>query len=1001
MNRGSVLALVIAWASILFGPNLAGRLQAQDLDQLEKQFGAAMEAGHHREAEQLARRALALSAKTRFPSALESDAALAVWNLNLGMALYTQNQYVEAEGHYKRAMAIWERYVGPEHHLVAQCLNNLAVLYFEQGRYAEAEPLYRRNLAIEEKALGPGHPDFATGLNNLALFYTAQARYADAEPLYRRALAIYERALGPEHRDVARSLNNLAKLKEEVGRYSEAEPLYKRALAIRERALGPGHQDVANSLNFLASMYEAQGRYKEAEPLLERALAINEKADGPDSMSAADCLNDLANLYFDLRLYGKAEPLVQRAIKSAEKTLGADHGALAIYLDTLGDIEYRQSRFADAAAHLNRALAIDKKAHGTETRLTAYGSWSLAQIEAKQGRVTQAKHWIDRAIAVAEKIGMSSGFRSTLHDFRASLGWQEGRRDEALTELRLAMKLADDQRGLISGGEVERAATFADYAGVYERMVQWQTELGDVGAALEAIERSRARSLLDEISLAGVDLQAGRPIAERQRLEREGAVLRERVVVLEKQLGPVESDPARKAEANRLGNELDEARRRLYEHARDARTSSPLYRDLLNHGAGPPGLDQIQRRLCGDGGVLLSYLFGHEGGYVIAVGPGRARVFALKLDDADAKALGSTPGPLTAERLQSVLIGPNGTGVVPRLADPNAASAAPSLAVLWRVLVPEAERGALVGGTTKRLTIVPDGPLAFLPFEALVVEEGKEPKYLLDAGPPVVYAPSATISLSLAERTGEPAVRDRDPVLALGDPAYSEAVAGSASDNARGLRGSRQRYVLAGGALPRLPFSGWEAEWVAKAFNDAGIKAGVFTGANATEAAVRYWTPGRKIIHLACHGLADQSLGNFYGSLALTPGPNADTNPADDGFLMLGEICELGLKGCELAILSACQTNFGPQQTGEGTWSLSRGFLVAGARRVVASNWLVDDEASASLISIACTLLAKAEKAGQPEDYAGSLREAKRWVRGHDKWRSPYFWAPLVLIGPP
>src|SRR5208337_5603498 len=106
---------------------------------------------------------------------------------------------------------------------------------------------------------------------------------------------------------------------------------------------------------------------------------------------------------------------------------------------------------------------------------------------------------------------------------------------------------------------------------------------------------------------------------------------------------------------------------------------------------------------------------------------------------------------------------------------------------------------------------------------------------------------------------------------------------------------------LAGGKLPRLPYSGREAQWVAKAFQDAGVKAGVFTGASATEAGVRYWAPGRKLVHLACHGLTDQSLGNFYGALALAPGPSAGADPADDGFLMLAEICALDLKGCELA----------------------------------------------------------------------------------------------------
>jgi len=276
-----------------------------------------------------------------------------------------------------------------------------------------------------------------------------------------------------------------------------------------------------------------------------------------------------------------------------------------------------------------------------------------------------------------------------------------------------------------------------------------------------------------------------------------------------------------------------------------------------------------------------------------------------------------------------------------------------------------------------------------------VVEGRKDPKYLLDVGPPVTYAQSATVLISLAERRGSAGSGDREPVLALGDPAYPGA------ELAGGALTARSRFSLAGGKLPRLPYSGLEAQWVAKAFQNAGVKAGVFTGASATEAGVRYWAPGRKLVHLACHGLTDQSLGNFYGALALAPGPSAGADPADDGFLMLAEICALDLKGCELAILSACQTNFGPQQKGEGTWSLSRGFLVGGARRVVASNWLVDDEAAASLVSIYCTLLAKAEKQGGPVEYARSLHEAKRWVRKQEKWKAPYYWASLVLVGPP
>src|SRR5262249_41875929 len=135
-----------------------------------------------------------------------------------------------------------------------------------------------------------------------------------------------------------------------------------------------------------------------------------------------------------------------------------------------------------------------------------------------------------------------------------------------------------------------------------------------------------------------------------------------------------------------------------------------------------------------------------------------------------------------------------------------------------------------------------------------------------------------------------------------------------------------------------------------------------------------------RVVHLACHGLTDQTHGNLFGALALTPG-NGAQNAADDGFLTLAEIYGLNMKGCELAILSACETNLGPQQQGEGVFALSRGFLVAGARRVVASNWIVDDKSSASLVSIFCSHLAKQLKGDQPLDHAAALHEAKRWVR--------------------
>ena len=87
---------------------------------------------------------------------------------------------------------------------------HLAQHYFDQRDYAAARPLYERALAIRERFLGPNHPSTALTLNNLALLLHKQKAYADARPLYERALEICKRVLGSNHPHTQTIQTNLA-----------------------------------------------------------------------------------------------------------------------------------------------------------------------------------------------------------------------------------------------------------------------------------------------------------------------------------------------------------------------------------------------------------------------------------------------------------------------------------------------------------------------------------------------------------------------------------------------------------------------------------------------------------------------------------------------------------------------------------------------------------------------------------------------------------------------
>jgi CHAT domain-containing protein len=286
------------------------------------------------------------------------------------------------------------------------------------------------------------------------------------------------------------------------------------------------------------------------------------------------------------------------------------------------------------------------------------------------------------------------------------------------------------------------------------------------------------------------------------------------------------------------------------------------------------------------------------------------------------------------------------------------------------------------------LLIVPDGPLHKLPLEALLTEAGAKPRYLLDELPPIVYAPSVGALLLLAER---PAPKPGPlSLLTVGDPAYpQETLETVAARTATGLVGLR-------GQLPRLPFTATESKRIRGFFEAERVTA--LEEGDARETPVVQAMSGKRVIHLATHGFADERFGNLFGALALTPPRKGETE--DDGFLSLHEIYRLPLQDCELAVLSACMTNVGPQRPLEAGVTLASGFLAAGARRVVASHWSVDDRSTAELMGSFFEGVTPASRKGERVPYAQALQQARRQVRNKPEWSAPYFWAPFVLLGP-
>jgi tetratricopeptide (TPR) repeat protein len=151
----------------------------------------------------------------------------------------------------------------PNECLVSTSLHNLAQFLHDTFRLSEAELLLRRAIAIDNVCLPPDHPHVAARLNNLALLLLETNALEEAEGLMYRSLAINLASPDLDPSLIANRLNNLADIFQRTNRLDEAEPLRLRALAL-EKAIDPHHPNVARCYNNLATLRLAQGHLAEA-----------------------------------------------------------------------------------------------------------------------------------------------------------------------------------------------------------------------------------------------------------------------------------------------------------------------------------------------------------------------------------------------------------------------------------------------------------------------------------------------------------------------------------------------------------------------------------------------------------------------------------------------------------------------------------------------------------------------------------------------------------------
>ncbi|KAJ5458800.1 hypothetical protein N7530_010744 [Penicillium desertorum] len=379
-------------------------------------------------AEQMYTRALA-----GYEKALGPDHTSTLRTANdLGNLYRDQGKLDQAEQMFIWALARYEKVLGPDHTSTLSIFNNLGYLYNNQGKLDQAEQMFTRALAGQEKALGLEHTSTLLTINNLGNLYISQGKLDQAEQTYIRALVGYEKSLGPEHTSTLRTVNNLGILYRNQGKLDQAEQMFTRALDRYENALGPEHTSTLDAVNNLGNLYSNQGKLDQAERMYTRALDGYEKALGPEHTSTLNAVHGFGLLYSNQDKLDQAEKMYTRVLAGYEKALGPDHTSTLRTINELGNLYRDQGKLDLAEQMFTRALDGYEKALGPEHTSTLNAVHGFGLLYSNQDKLDQAEKMYTRVLAGYEK-ALGPDHTSTLRTINdlGNLYRDQGKLDQA------------------------------------------------------------------------------------------------------------------------------------------------------------------------------------------------------------------------------------------------------------------------------------------------------------------------------------------------------------------------------------------------------------------------------------------------------------------------------------------------------------------------------------------------------------------------------------------
>lgn len=936
--------------------------------------------------------------------AIDEQVGAAITLSNIGLFYQAQGEQKKALEYYEKSLPFCRKMNDKRSESIT--LNNMGGAYDKLGEKQKALEYYEQALALR-RLLGDRKRE-ATTLNNIGRVYDDLGEKQKALEYYKKALTI-SLLLG-DKRGEAVVLVNSGAVHNDLGQIQQALDCYNKALPLFH-----GFQDpIAEKyvVNNIAAAYDNLGEKQQALEYYNQVLSMAKKTS--DQGAEAVTLNNIGRIYSSFGEEQKSPEHYEKALEYYEKSLHlrrtiGDRKGEAITLNNLGTLYISLGNYVRALEYLNQALPLNQAVNDRNGEAATLINTGKVYIALKEEQ--KALDYFTTGLSLHKAVGDPNGQANALYQI-ASVERNQNKLANACDKIKMSLDIVEQVRANVGSKEL-RASYLATVQQYYEFYIDLLMQLHGANpsehyheSALEISERRRARSLLELIAETRSGIRQGvePKLAEREQILQQKVNSKANVLFRLKN----SNSKGKETEISQLEKELNELTISFQELKTEIRQKSPRYAALTQ----PQTLTakEIQQLLETDT-IFLEYSLGEEKSYLWLVTANSITSYVLH-KRAEIEAIAQQVYESLVARTKKVEK-ENSKEKRLRLAqaEKKYKESAVKLSQMLFGEITSQWKG-------KRLVIIADGILQYIPFAALPLPElsdqindnkVKNSHRLtpLIVEHEIVSLPSVSILAGLRREMKDRSSAPKtiavlaDPVFEDDDPRIKTLSTSKVPSSSKASQSRQSLFtafersikdVTSIDVIPiisRLPFTKQESLGILKLVSESESKKALDFEANKTTA-INEEMGQYRIVHFATHGLLDSVHPELSGIVLSLVDQHGQLQ---DGFLRLHEIYNLNLP-IELVVLSACQTGLGKDIKGEGLVGLTRGFMYAGATRVMASLWIVNDEATAELMKLYYQALLI-----QQLPPATALRAAQLSMWKQKRWEYPYYWAAFVLQG--